>query len=1641
MKISVILEMLTAQFETDSKRAQKVFDQSVREIEGAAKRAGVAVGAGLAGAATALGALAQQAIKTADQMGEASQRTGVTTEALSRLKFAAEQSGTSFAAVEKGLQRIAREADAGGATLQRIGVAATDSAGKMRPVNDILLDVADRFGRMGNATERAAAAQAIFGKAGAELVPLLSQGRAGIEALGDEAERLGIVFSQETADAAGAFNDNLDKLKSAALGLGNDLATELLPALLEVTNAAVAFVQQIREDGTLAAWIDGIREAAGYIDELAVFIATRLVAGALVGLISSLGATGASLLSVTALTRGWSLALATLGGPIGVALTAAAALGVAIYSYEDAADQARDASETLARSIDVLNEAQGQGIRPALAAAEAQREAASAALEQAKADLAAAQARAKLNEQMQASLMSGPRGEPGAGAAIGGAGIAVALSAAEVQELQTVIAGLEATIGDSNAAIDKSKQKLREWEERLRGIREEGVRLAPKVKDVTDETQKLREAMEAAEDARFDDYMERVRDAAEGAQGALDDMQRDLVGELGGPGQQAVDEWAAAILRAKAALDLLRQSAPLTAEQIAQFSDIAIKATEKLNLKLDEVNESQEEAARRADTVANRVADSWQSGIDQMSYAIADFLTGQIDSWNDFGDALVNIWKRTIADMLGAAIRANLTEALQGGGIQSLFGGSGTASLLGGSGGGSALTSLFQAGSGGPVALAMAINYAVYGALGRAFGGSEQGAAIGGTLLGPIGALIGGIIGPTEDPLLRVRSTEFSGNRRSEGRATSALGDIFVRTEDLGDGAPTSPEIAQRIADFDNLLAGFLNEEQLAAVRERLANVNDTFRDGTATIESALSSRFGAVLSVMSENVQRFVGSAGTLEDRVRRLADAIQIEGIVDAGTIGNSFDVVAALLEEYRSGTEDLGQTYGRIMQSVGLLESALDLSGVSLNMTREQFVRFATDITEAAGGVERASALWTAYFENFYSAQERAELAVRQATQSAEQQFADIGLNLGDFTGEGGSAAFRQAFESILPELSAEQVVEWLEAAAALGLLNEAIAALGGNTETGATAIGTVDDLLGSFMERIEEQIGRLAPPPSFEDRIAAVNAEIAQLIADAEKLGASEEQIARIRELGQLRLGAILEEQSAAMAAQAQAASDLSGYLANLAAEAGGGITPLTGALQSLRSEYDEHIRRITELAIASGRTAASQEELAIATDWYRGRVRLLIAELTGEAQSIVAQLYGGTATGAATGTSINAAGGETGAIAQVQTAMQSRYEEELRYLQQLQDFINGLSLSSLSPLTPEERLAEAQRQYLDLLARAQSGDVDALGQLQQAAQAYLQEAQGFFGGVGAYSGIFSSVQQALQALVLNGPMQPQTGGTQVGGGGGGAVTVEPGPGFVELSVAERLELASQLVTVLRDLIAASGSSLSEVSSQLGLDLRDLVTDLGVNLDELTTASAVRLSEIARALGVELGDLASSIGIDLGSLADEQSLLNDALESTIDGLPPEFREQLREYLTAIEDATSEADARAAVAAAEAEIERLPPNIRDMLAPFFGGISSPTDSLLAATLDQAGDVAQIVSIAGEIRDILNEPEPVPPEPPIPGIESAVVIELAAVREELATLRRERKAADRESSEQMDRQTQTIQRSAGGATLSRGR
>lgn len=92
----------------------------------------------------------------------------------------------------------------------------------------------------------------------------------------------------------------------------------------------------------------------------------------------------------------------------------------------------------------------------------------------------------------------------------------------------------------------------------------------------------------------------------------------------------------------------------------------------------------------------------------------------------------------------------------------------------------------------------------------------------------------------------------------------------------------------------------------------------------------------------------------------------------------------------------------------------------------------------------------------------------------------------------------------------------------------------------------------------------------------------------------------------------------------------------------------------------------------------------------------------------------------------------------------------------RVLGPIRDFQESLNLSEFSPLTPQQRLEEAQSQFDDLAQRALAGDFEAIQALPNAARQLLQEAQGMFASGQGFQDIFDLVNSILGQVLGSDP---------------------------------------------------------------------------------------------------------------------------------------------------------------------------------------------------------------------------------------------------------------------------------------------
>lgn len=247
-----------------SEASQKVSDTSEKMNVSIAR---VASGVAIAGGAilAAFGAMIKSAVDYGDEIYEVSKRTGIATETLSRLKFVAEQTESSFEAVTTGLRFLNKnlfEAANGNKELEQtfktLGISTVDASGKVKNAEVAFLEIADAFNRIEDNATKTAVAMQIFGRGGQALIPILELGSEGIKKLSDQADKLGLTLTKENAVAIDEFSDKIKELKASFGGLALSVGNAFIPALTNLIN----FIQQ-----SVNPVLEGLRIQLGGVKE------------------------------------------------------------------------------------------------------------------------------------------------------------------------------------------------------------------------------------------------------------------------------------------------------------------------------------------------------------------------------------------------------------------------------------------------------------------------------------------------------------------------------------------------------------------------------------------------------------------------------------------------------------------------------------------------------------------------------------------------------------------------------------------------------------------------------------------------------------------------------------------------------------------------------------------------------------------------------------------------------------------------------------------------------------------------------------------------------------------------------------------------------------------------------------------------------------------------------------------------------------------------------------------------------------------------------------------------------------------------------------------------------------------------------
>jgi uncharacterized protein YukE len=299
-------------------------------------------GLGIAAAVEGLVGLGKKAIENAVNIAHMQEKLGASAEMLSVLSVAAEDAGVSQEDLGTGLQRLAKSMDGAAQgvskpqdAFRRLGISMQDVRSKDPAQMFVLLS--DKLANVQSGTQRAAIAQDLLGRSGANLIPVMEKlADGGFDKVRDKAQRMGLLLNDDVVKSVKSMHAALIDLQHIAEGVATQFLSGFAPA---AADAMEQFGNAVTGDGGESA-LGGMKLLGGYIGFLgklivAVFISAGQIIGSTIGAIVEGAVTAFSVLKTLGVGAFEAIKAASGGDIVGAGLAITTAVkGATGKAYE-----------------------------------------------------------------------------------------------------------------------------------------------------------------------------------------------------------------------------------------------------------------------------------------------------------------------------------------------------------------------------------------------------------------------------------------------------------------------------------------------------------------------------------------------------------------------------------------------------------------------------------------------------------------------------------------------------------------------------------------------------------------------------------------------------------------------------------------------------------------------------------------------------------------------------------------------------------------------------------------------------------------------------------------------------------------------------------------------------------------------------------------------------------------------------------------------------------------------------------------------------------------------------------------------------------------------------------------------------------
>lgn len=217
------------------------------------------LGAGATMVTKSLIGTSSEVAQLGDHIDKQSQKIGISAKAYQEWDFILTHSGASVDSLQASMKTLSKQAQDNAEEFEALGIS-QEEVQNSSP-EELFERVIKGLQGMEAGTERTAIASKLLGRGATELAPVLNATSDDIEGMRQQAHELGKVLSDEAVKSGAAYEDSLYNLQTSMSGIKNQMASELLPAIVGVMDGLTGlFVGKEGAIETLSAGLDSLAQ-------------------------------------------------------------------------------------------------------------------------------------------------------------------------------------------------------------------------------------------------------------------------------------------------------------------------------------------------------------------------------------------------------------------------------------------------------------------------------------------------------------------------------------------------------------------------------------------------------------------------------------------------------------------------------------------------------------------------------------------------------------------------------------------------------------------------------------------------------------------------------------------------------------------------------------------------------------------------------------------------------------------------------------------------------------------------------------------------------------------------------------------------------------------------------------------------------------------------------------------------------------------------------------------------------------------------------------------------------------------------------------------------------------------------------------